>query len=64
MAEILQEHDFLTWDIQTFVRKVKQFVGKCYITWLITQVVVIGIAPLTVLFCNHQLFSNCPPADL
>ena len=31
MAEILQEHDFLTWDIQTFVRKVKQFVGKCYI---------------------------------
>ena len=63
MAEILQEHDFLTWDIQTFVSKVKQFVGKCYITWLITQVV-IGVAPLTVLFCNHQLFSNCPLTDL
>ena len=27
-----QEHDFLTWGIQTFVRKVKQFVKKYYIT--------------------------------
>ena len=63
MAEIPQEHDFLTWGIQTFVRKVKQFVRK-YIIWLITQFVVIDIAPLTVLFCNHQLFSNCPFADL
>ena len=35
MAEILQEHDFLTWSIQNFVRKVKQFVRKYYITWLI-----------------------------
>ena len=25
MAEIWQEHDFLTWGIPTFVRKVKQF---------------------------------------
>ena len=64
MAEIPQEHDFLTWVIQTFVRKVKQFVRKYYITWLITQFVVIDNAPLTVLFCNHQLFSNCPLADL
>ena len=35
MAEIPQEHDFLTWDIQTFVRKVKQFVRRYYITWSI-----------------------------
>ena len=34
MAEIPQKHDFLTWGIQTFVRKVKQFVRKYYITWL------------------------------
>ena len=34
MAEILQKRDFLTWSIQNFVRKVKQFVRK-YITWLI-----------------------------
>ena len=40
MAEIPKEHDFLTWDIQTFVTKVKQFVRKCHITWLITQFVV------------------------
>ena len=32
MAEIPQKHDFLTWGIQTFVRKVKQFVRKYYIT--------------------------------
>ena len=31
MAEIPQEHDFLTWNIQNFVEKVKQFVRKCYI---------------------------------
>ena len=31
-AEIPQEHDFLTWGIQTFVRKVKQFVRKYYVT--------------------------------
>ena len=32
MAEIPQKHNFLTWSIQSFVRKVKQFVRKCYIT--------------------------------
>ena len=64
MAEILQEYDFLTWGIQAFVRKVKQFVGNYYITWLIMQFVVIDIALLTVLFCDHQLFSNCPLSDL
>ena len=32
MVEIPQEHDFLTWGIQTFVRKVKQSVRKYYIT--------------------------------
>ena len=32
MAEIPQKRDFLTWGIQTFVRKVKQFVRKYYIT--------------------------------
>ena len=32
MVEILQEYDFLTWGIQAFVRKVKQFVGNYYIT--------------------------------
>ena len=35
MAEIPQEHDFLTWDTQTFVRKVKQFVRRYYIIWSI-----------------------------
>ena len=35
MTGIPQEHDFLTWSIQNFVRKVKQFVRKYYITWLI-----------------------------
>ena len=28
MVEIPQGHDFLTWGIQTFVKKVKQFVRK------------------------------------
>ena len=28
MAEIPQKHDFLTWNIQNFVRKKKQFVRK------------------------------------
>ena len=32
MAEIPQECDFLTWSIQNFVRKVKQFFRKYYIT--------------------------------
>ena len=63
MAEIPQEHGFLTWGIQTFVRKVKQCVRK-YITWLITQFVVINIALLTVLFFNYQLFYTGPLADL
>ena len=35
MAEIPQKRDFLSWRIQNFVRKVKQFVKKYYITWLI-----------------------------
>ena len=35
MAKIPQKHDFLTWTIQNFLREVKQFVGKYYITWLI-----------------------------
>ena len=64
MTEISQKHDFLTWGIQNFIRKVKQFVRKYHITWLITQFIVIDIALLMVLFCNHQLFSNCPLADL
>ena len=32
MAEIPQKSDFLTWSIQNFVKKVKQFVRKYYIT--------------------------------
>ena len=32
MIEIPQKRDFLTWNIQNFVRKVKQFVRKSYIT--------------------------------
>ena len=35
MAEIPQKRDFLSWSSQNFVRKVKQFVRKYYITWLI-----------------------------
>ena len=34
MAEIPKEHDFLR-SIQNFVRRVKQFLRKYYITWLI-----------------------------
>ena len=34
MTEIPQKHDFLTWNIQDFARKVKEFVWKYYITWL------------------------------
>ena len=60
IIEIPEEHDFLTWGIQTFVRKLKPFVRNYYINGLITQFVVINIALLRVLFCNHQLFSNCP----
>ena len=55
MAEISQECGFITWRNQNFVQKVKLFVKKYYITWLITQFVVINIAPLTVLFCNCPL---------
>ena len=32
MAEIPQESEFITWSIQNFVQKVKQFVKKHYIT--------------------------------
>ena len=32
MAEIPQKRDFLIWNVQNFVRKVKQFVRKYYIT--------------------------------
>ena len=35
VAEIQQKRDFLTWVIQNFGRKVKQFGRKYYITWLI-----------------------------
>ena len=41
--------------MQNFVRKMKQFVKKYYITWLTTQLVVIEIAPLTLVFCNWAL---------
>ena len=34
MAQIPQEHDFLTCSIQNFVRKVKQFAWKYCIAWL------------------------------
>ena len=34
MADIPQKRDFLTWNIQNILRKMKQFVRK-YITWLI-----------------------------
>ena len=57
MAGIPQESDFVTWSIQKFVRNVKQFVKK-YITWLISQLVVIDIAPLMVLFCNCPMLKN------
>ena len=60
MAEIPQECDFLTWSIQNFVKKVKQFVRKCYITWLIVRLVVFNIAVLMLLFCNCLLFPNLP----
>ena len=35
MAKFHKKHNFLTWSIHNYVRKVKQFVRKCYITWLI-----------------------------
>ena len=34
MTEIQKKRDFLHWSIQNFVRKVKQFVSKYYVTWL------------------------------
>ena len=34
MAEIPQKRDFLTWSIQNFVQKVKQFARRCDIIWL------------------------------
>ena len=35
IAEILQKRNFLIWNIQNFARRVKQFVRKYYISWLI-----------------------------
>ena len=35
MAEIPQKRDLLTWSTENFIRKVKQFVRKYCITWLI-----------------------------
>ena len=35
MTQIPQIRNFLPWRIKNVVRKVKQFVAKCYITWLI-----------------------------
>ena len=35
MTEIPEKHDSLTWKIQSFVRKEKQFVRKFYITLLL-----------------------------
>ena len=35
MAETPQKRGFLTWSIQNFVRKVKEFLRKYYVTWLI-----------------------------
>ena len=32
MAEIIQKHDFPTGISENFVRKVEQFVRRCYIT--------------------------------
>ena len=54
IAEIPQERDFLTCNIQNLVRKVKQFLRKCYITWIITFFVAINISPLMVLFFYCQ----------
>ena len=34
MTEILQKRDYPTWSIQNFVKKVKQFAKKYYITSL------------------------------
>ena len=31
MTKIPQKRDFLTWSIQNFIRKVKQFVSKYYV---------------------------------
>ena len=35
MAEIPQKWDYLTWSIQSFLRKVSRFVRKYYITLII-----------------------------
>ena len=35
MTEIPQKQDFLTWSIQNFVRKMKQFIRKYYVSGLI-----------------------------
>ena len=38
--------------------------GLLWINFLIRQLIVINIAPLTELFCNCPLFCNCSVADL
>ena len=40
------------------------FVVISVLSWIITRLIEIEIAPLTVLFCNYRLFCNCPLADL
>ena len=35
ITEIPKKHNFLIWSIENFVRKVKEFARKYYITWLI-----------------------------
>ena len=35
MAETPRKRGFLNWSIQDFVRKVKEFLRKYYVTWLI-----------------------------
>ena len=67
MQETPQECDFLTCSIQNLVRKVKQFVRKYYISWIITQLVAINIALLKCYFATAHCFlitcsliCNCP----
>ena len=56
--QIPQECDFPTWSIQNVVGKVKRFVRKYSVAWLITRLVVLDIALLMVLFCDCPLICN------
>ena len=61
MVEIPQIRDFLSWSIQKILRKVKQFLRKCYITRLIdlaNKLFDQGLFQTLLLYFKHYIVSN------